>query len=200
MTFTFNTGVPAAANDPSVDQPDMLSNNVSTNSILAVDHISFNTAGGGQHLQMHMNATPTYIAVPAVPVGNDSVIYTNAGIASSAAQLFLRNSNVILPLSIIRAWATFAGPGALGVIALPAQSRNVVSITKTAVGRFSVVLTANAVTGATFGVLVSCGLSPVQVTIANYTITGVGTFDLIFVDVNKVNADPTLITFQVLQI
>lgn len=195
MTFTFNTGVPAAGNNPSVDQPDMLSNNVSTNSILAVDHISFNTAGGGQHLQMHMNATPNYVAVPPPPVGNDSIIYSNAGIASAAAQLFLRNSNVILPLSNIRAWAFC---NSAGIIAT--QSQNVTSVVRNSLGNYTVTLVTNAVSSTNFAIFLTSTLSPPQPVIDNYSITGIGTFTLTFVDINKNFVDPTTFSIMVLQI
>lgn len=66
MTFSFNTGIPATNNNPSVDQPDMQINNVSTDAILAVDHISFNTANGGQHKQITFNQDASYVPVPPV--------------------------------------------------------------------------------------------------------------------------------------
>lgn len=49
--FIFSTNKPAANNDPSVDQPDMLQNNVSTNGIINVDHYTFNDNNGGLHKQ-----------------------------------------------------------------------------------------------------------------------------------------------------
>ena len=49
MTFTFNAGIPAANNNPSVDQPVMLQNNIATNGIIAVDHVGFNISNGGEH-------------------------------------------------------------------------------------------------------------------------------------------------------
>lgn len=62
-TFSYNTGVPAANNNPSIDQSDMLINTASTNSILAVDHVSFNAAGGGRHNQVTFNGNN----VPSLP-------------------------------------------------------------------------------------------------------------------------------------
>lgn len=49
MSFTYNNLVPATNNDPSSDQPDMLINTQSINSIIAVDHVGFNAANGGYH-------------------------------------------------------------------------------------------------------------------------------------------------------
>lgn len=49
MSFTYNNLVPATNNDPSADQPQMLINTQSINSIIAVDHIGFNAGNGGYH-------------------------------------------------------------------------------------------------------------------------------------------------------
>lgn len=105
MTFTFNTGIPAANNNPSVDQPDMLNNNISTSGILAVDHVTFNAINGGTHKQV------TYIDKfpPVAQVDPVSVSYTNVGIADPThPQHFWRNSQGIFPLSAIRAFGSFA--------------------------------------------------------------------------------------------
>jgi len=72
--FTFSTTVPNAPNDPSVDQGPMLQNNISTNGILAVDHVTFNAVNGGSHLQTNfaqfsagslIAGTPSSVAFPA---------------------------------------------------------------------------------------------------------------------------------------
>lgn len=55
--FTFFTTIPATNNSPSSDQPKMLTNNVSTNSILAVDHFTFNDNLGGIHKQVTLQNT-----------------------------------------------------------------------------------------------------------------------------------------------
>jgi len=62
-TFSYNTGVPAANNNPSVDQSDMLTNTSSINSILGVDHVTFNASGGGRHNQVTFNSNN----VPSLP-------------------------------------------------------------------------------------------------------------------------------------
>jgi len=53
--FPFNTGIPASGDNPSVDQPGMLQNNVSTNGIIGVDHNTFNNNLGGYHTDIHMD-------------------------------------------------------------------------------------------------------------------------------------------------
>lgn len=72
MSFTFNDAIPAAPNNPSADQPDMLQNNISTNAILDVDHITFNTANGGKHKYVRI---PTPVA-PVVTGTQEWEVYT----------------------------------------------------------------------------------------------------------------------------
>jgi len=66
--YSYNNGVPATNNDPSVDQPNMLINTQSINSIIATDHVGFNSTGpaggiGGQHLQVTFNGNN----IPSLP-------------------------------------------------------------------------------------------------------------------------------------
>ena len=88
-TFSYNTGVPAANNNPSVDQPEMLINTASINSLLAIDHVAFNTAGGGRHNQVTFNANN-----PATLPANPPVLFTNIqdgngnNLPNALAQLF----------------------------------------------------------------------------------------------------------------
>lgn len=71
-SFTFYNNIPAAANNPSVDQPKMLVNNQSENSIWDVDHVGFNTSGGGRHTQVTFNSNE----VP-VPPTSPPVLFSN---------------------------------------------------------------------------------------------------------------------------
>lgn len=120
MTFTFNTAIPAANNNPSVDQPDMLVNNQSTDGIINVDHISFNAMNGGQHKQVTFNNKN----VPAAQTEPQSVLYTankiaaafNTASASAVAEMFFRNQNAgggnnSLPISMIKAFGAFDSAG-----------------------------------------------------------------------------------------
>jgi len=147
MSFTFSTTIPAAANNPSVDQPVMLQNNVATNGIIGVDHITFNTANGGNHLQVHL---PAFTA-PTVVNGTGtqgSVIYSVAGVAdSSYAQLtFLNARSLNFPLNLIRAYALSDTNGNV----ISSQSFNVTSIARSGPGTsYTITLPANVVTGTT---------------------------------------------------
>jgi len=168
MSFTFNTGIPAANNDPSVDQPDMLSNNVSTNGILAVDHVSFNTANGGTHKQT------TFIGKnpPGAQVDPTAVLYTNDGVANTAhPQLRYRNSQGIFPISALRAGAVFQIVGVNGAV-IPTNSFNIASIVASGApaGRiYTITLNANTVNSD--DVIVSIDFSN-RNTSADYTFIG----------------------------
>ena len=104
MSFTFYTDIPGANNNPSVDQPKMLTNNVTVESALNVDHITFNDADCGKHKQV------TFISENAAGAQIDpaSTLYTGAGSASTNAQLFYRNEDRIFMASPIRAFCTFS--------------------------------------------------------------------------------------------
>lgn len=195
MSFTFNNAVPAAANDPSVDQPDMLINNQSTNSILAIDHISFNTAGGGQHKQVTFNNKNT----PGAQTDPQSVLYTASGTASTVSQMLYANQNGTFQISAVRAWAA----GVNGTLSPPPQSYNVTSITRTSNGHYSVILQTNAVSSNNFAVVVNCSLSAAAgnpFIFAAYSITGTGTFNIVFGRNDIGFADPSNFSFIVLQI
>jgi hypothetical protein len=141
--FTFNDTIPAAANNPSNDQPIMLANNVSNQGIWDVDHIGFNALNGGSHQFMTMFADPNYI-IPAASTANGSVIYTNAGTASTNAQCFFQNSIATVPMSSIRAFGSFVAT-AVGVNPILLTEYNIASATHP--GSYLITLTANAVSG-----------------------------------------------------
>lgn len=88
--FIFNNAVPASANNPSADQPDMLINNQSNQSIWAVDHYGFNEAPdfGGLHKQLRL---PVLAAIPPGLVAGEGTIYTKT--ADGKSQVFFSNGN-----------------------------------------------------------------------------------------------------------
>ncbi len=73
-TFTYNENIPFASNDPSDDQPKMQTNTNSINSIINVDHYSFESSGGrdGYHKPIHMFAQ----SAPGL-AGADGVFYAS---------------------------------------------------------------------------------------------------------------------------
>lgn len=81
MTFPYTTNTPFATHNPSIDQPDMETNTNSISGIIAVDHVGFNTVGGGQHNQVTFNANHVPVTPTAPPV-----LFTN--MVGSLPQLF----------------------------------------------------------------------------------------------------------------
>ncbi len=67
LFFTYNNGIPAANNDPSVDQPNMQTNTDSIDSIINVDHFSFETNFDGTHKQVQLRDSAGING--AIPVG-----------------------------------------------------------------------------------------------------------------------------------
>ncbi len=104
MTFSFYNDIPASGNDPSVDQPKMLQNNISTRNILNVDHVTFNNSDGGKHRQV------TYVntAAPAIPTDPESVAYTHAGVASTSPSQYFKNSQGTFIMNGVRAFVKFS--------------------------------------------------------------------------------------------
>lgn len=107
----YNRDIPDAPNNPSVDQPKMKENFNSIDTLLAVDHVSFNANNGGFHKQIDFALKAT----PAAPVDPVSVAFTQnsvsltevTGGATTIAQEFYRNQNGIFPVSSVRAFGVF---------------------------------------------------------------------------------------------
>lgn len=74
MTFTYNNLVPATNNDPSADQPEMLINTASINSIIAVDHVGFNANGGGKHKFVRLLNPTSYAFTLPLGAANEGML------------------------------------------------------------------------------------------------------------------------------
>lgn len=194
-SFTYNATIPAANNSPADDQSIMLQNTSSISGLVSQDHVGFNTANGGQHLQVSLPGNNT--AGP--QTGLASTIYSGPGTAKpSTSQLFYRNGDVPYQVSCVRAWG-FCNSG--GVIS--SQSYNVSTVTRSSAGNYVVTLSANAVNSANFAVLVSANINTLVTSgsIPGYVITGTGTFQLNFRALSGAFAvDPDSFSFTVLQI
>lgn len=92
--ITYNLNIPLATNNPSVDQPNMKINTNAIDTLLQVDHISFNTTNGGQHQQVTL--PNTQVSDPS-PTGVGSEIYTKT--LAGIAQLFFANSASVTQLT-----------------------------------------------------------------------------------------------------
>lgn len=194
-SYSYNASIPAANDLPADDQPLMLTNFSSISGLVSQDHVGFNTANGGQHLQVTLPGNNT----PGAQTGLASTVYSGPGTAkSSTSQLFYKNGDVPYHLSGVRAWG-YANIG--GVIS--SQSYNVTTVTRSSAGNYVVTLTANAVNSANFAVIVSSTMNTAVTggSIAGYTITGPGTFQLNFRSLTGATAvDPDSFSFIVLQL
>lgn len=81
MTFTYNSTLPNPPDDPADDVSGMQVNTLSIAQLVAIDHVGFNNADGGQHLQVTFNSNN----VPSTPV-SPPVLFTNT--VNSLPQLF----------------------------------------------------------------------------------------------------------------
>lgn len=116
MSFPYNTDIPAANNDPSDDQPLMRQNTNSINSLIAVDHVTFGNATGGQHNKV----TFPNVNAQGAQVDPASVMYTEAGAESLYSQVKYRNQGSAFPLNIVKAYGVYrftnGSPGTIAAI------------------------------------------------------------------------------------
>lgn len=196
MTFTYDNGVPAAPDNPSTDQPVMLTNAMSLASIWEVDHVGFNASSGGTHEQVTYSSKNT----PSAQTDPQSVTYTASGVASSVSQNMFACQNGTFQLSAIRAWGYSTSAGIVA-----SQSINVTSVVRNSAGTYTITLATNAVSSANFAVFSSAAVTAsVGAVLISYAITGTGTFQLVFRGLQNLPTqtptDPTSFTFMVLQI
>lgn len=145
--YSYNGGVPAANNDPGVDQPDMLINTQSIRDIWTEDHIGFNANDSGTHLQ----TTFVDFSSPAVPTSTASVAFPAAGVAdATVAQYYFQNADTTLLTSSIKAFATFTATTVAGAVVLP-NSYNVTSVVSSLAGlQYTINLSTGCTTGSTY--------------------------------------------------
>ena len=194
--FPFDADIPDANNDPSADQPGMKINNNSTEQILSVDHVSFNSDNGGTHLQVNFctNNIPPTPGSPGTPPLLQSIAFTQPGVAEPGQSEFIfQNSNAVNMLSAVKAFGNFTLIGAVGPVTAN-NSFNVASIAKTQANPaiYTVTLTAGSVhsdqpcfvfSGVPTGVVTAGTYSPIiytydkpSLTFTIYGLTAVGGF------------------------
>ena len=106
-TFNYIIDRPSPPNNPSTDVPDMKTNCNSINSILAVDHVSFNAANGGFHNVIHFTQQ---VSDPAAD-GSHGQLYTKlvTNYSNSDTALFFETGGG-------RIFQLTTNPGVAGVI------------------------------------------------------------------------------------
>jgi hypothetical protein len=135
--FPFDDTIPAAANDPSNDQPLMLQNNASTKGIIGQDHITFGLANGGYHTIIHFSNQGSDPGA----IGGVGQAYTKT--VSGDQQLFYESGNgVVTQLSgtitlLPKAAVSFNGRSSNGSATIN-YSSNVSNVTRTAQGFYRI--------------------------------------------------------------
>ncbi len=171
MSFTFNDAIPAANNNPSFDQPEMLQNNISNALIWEEDHVGFNDGSGhgGTHTQLRF----FQFASPTPPAGTvDSVAYPAAGVAdASHAQFYFKNSLATFLVNSVKAWGSFVvTPSSTTLI-----DKYNCSLSTNANGQISTITISSGVTASTSYTVIPFITGNTTVT---YSITGTSTFTL----------------------
>lgn len=197
-SFTWNDNVPFSTNNPSDDQPKMLTNTQSTKLILNQDHYTFEsiTAAGdsdGWHRRVYF---PVFTdPVPTAPFPETGAIYTRAGVADTDRPLLsFLNDRSSFPLSGIRAMGVFTGIGT-GALTLD-NSINVVSGNAATVGvvlTFTITLTTNVVIGTNAVVLVSASRN------YDFLYASMTAADTLTINIRGAPPNP-IISFTVLQV
>lgn len=117
----YTRDIPLDSDNPSTDQPNMKQNTNGIDDILAVDHVSFNLANGGQHLQVtfqgnNLPSTPTSPPVlfvnnqdgsgNALPGSLSELFYYSGSAAASKDQYFLgaNGGSSLLMMGMIIKW------------------------------------------------------------------------------------------------
>jgi len=201
MSFPIDGNIPAATNYPGDDQPRMKANFANIKSYLTVDHVQPGDENAGDHKQVTFAQKTSSGALPSEPI---SILATANGTASAGvSQLFWNNQNSRFHMSSNRAWG-FIKPAGISL----AQTFNVASVVQNGTGRYTVTLTAGAVSSDDYGVLVSSQMANNFTTgvIPGYQIistlnVGPGKFQLNFKSLTAASGiDPDTFSFQVMQI
>lgn len=125
--FSYNNDIPDAPNNPSNDQPKMKVNTNSIDSIIDVDHYSFETNSDGWHKQVtlpQLGAAPTTVVGQLAlyskavnPLGSTGLFMIRQGVAGTEVQLTsakitapvaLTNGYTFLPGDILIQWGSTA--------------------------------------------------------------------------------------------
>lgn len=148
MTFPINTTVPAAGNDPSIDQQPMQTNFANISSYLSVDHTTPGTnPGDGQHNQV------TFHINQAAP----SIANAVSGLFSNSSQLFFQNASGVLQITnSALAPSSGAGmfPGGLQ-IRVGSGTASVAGVTNTISPAFPTACLSVVASGSGFGFVIS---------------------------------------------
>lgn len=189
-TYSFDPSVPASSHTPAQDQPTMQTNNQSIQDLIGVDHVTFEVANGGTHLQQtyYSNQSPLIGAALAIAYpGTRPSGYANST-GGSETNTYLVNQLGTLPCSIIKAGGTFATTSTSGAISFQ-SSFNCSAISSNGSGTYTITL-AGVTTGNNIIVSISrsVGLAP-NWSYTNPTLT-----------ISSAGTNGSLVSFIILQV
>ena len=113
--MSWTSGIPAAQNNPTNDQPLMLNNFRAINTWSLVDHVGVAQGGStfGMHTQLHLPVFSSSTTVTSGSGNQGSVLFTSAGVADATnPQISFKNTNGTFPLGAIKAYGVFDTNGA----------------------------------------------------------------------------------------
>lgn len=113
----YNRDIPDAPNNPSTDQPLMKINTNAIDTLIAVDHISFNATDGGYHTVIHQKPTIDPVNVAGVgqtyvkTASGDQNLFFESGLGTiyqltGFAKNLASNGYLTLPGGLIVQWGT----------------------------------------------------------------------------------------------
>lgn len=171
MTFPINTTIPAAGNDPSIDQQPMQTNFANINSYLGVDHTTPGTnPGDGQHKQVTFHSNQ---AAPSIANGVSGIFANSA----TGSQLFFQNAAALYQLTnlpVVTGVNTGTAGGTLNYFDTPWNMRVYFGTTAggsggtvlfTPIANYTTLYFANATCNDGNAHYVSCGQFPSQLTL-----------------------------------
>lgn len=151
VNVEYTLDIPATNNNPSTDQPKMLLNTNAIDTLLSVDHISFNADNGGFHKKVTLPSTTYTLGAPPVPNFSQMILFTAltgtplgsvlaytkdgsstayplmSSVNPSVTSSFQASGHTSMLGGVIMQWGTLSGGGSnTGSISFPIQFPNAV--------------------------------------------------------------------------
>ena len=115
MSIGYTLGIPAATHNPSSDQPNMQINNDNINSLIGIDHVTFNATGAGERSGEHQHVTFGFPQLdPGKPASTTQIYPKTFGSATKYLETYAAinpSTNVQINgyLPIVKAMVSFIG-------------------------------------------------------------------------------------------
>lgn len=177
--MTFTSGIPATGQSLGSSRSQVAGNFANYNTVMSVNHVAPNASGQGKHNFVEM---PVQASIPST-LASEGGLFTQTGNSSNSILYFQRDGNVgvnqpVLPMAM----ASFIVRNTNGV-ATTVSSFNVTSVTRTATGKYRVVMSTalNYTAGVTeYGVQLTLGSSgAINTDALQYVLVNSTTFDIL---------------------